>query len=371
VGVKGLIQQRYFIEKYFNEGDFIIMIDDDISQIDLSLSEFNNLQDFFNYSFQKCKEHNSFIWSVYPVFNPFYRQKQKDITTHLNFCVGTFYGIINRPDLQNIQLNKYLNNDEKEDVLRTLLYFINDGIVLRFNRIGFKTIYYGSVGGMGKKNDRISASISACNILQNNFNDYGSIWVRKSGIAEFKLKKIKSFDTDRSVILLPKIDDKIIDDLYNELQKITIKPLGKSNVRLNFNKFDRSIVFGLSKGRFNGIVDLSAYTKKHPHIWKLIQQIGKQLPDDFKYTSVFVNHNVICNPHKDKNNIGKSILLSFGDYEGCNIVIDGVEYNANRQPVLFNGVLLEHYNTPNLVGNKYSLVFFDGGYVLKNDLIII
>ena len=57
-----------------------------------------------------------------------------------------------------------------------------------------------------KKKDRISASISACNILQNNFNDYGSIWVRKSGIAEFKLKKIKSFDTDRSVILFPYLE---------------------------------------------------------------------------------------------------------------------------------------------------------------------
>ena len=53
-----------------------------------------------------------------------------------------------------------------------------------------------------------------------------------------------------------------------------------------------------------------------------------------------------------------SILLSFGDYTGCNIVINGDKYDANRQPIMFNGSLLEHYNSDDLVGNKYSLVFF-------------
>lgn len=361
VGVKGLVNQRNFIENYFDDGKYLIMIDDDITDIDLSLTKFTTLQDFFIYSFQKCIENNSFIWSVYPVFNPFFRQKQQHFTTNLNYCVGAFYGIINRPNLDNLQLNKFFKGDEKEDVLRTILYFIKDGIVLRFNNIGFKTQYYGSVGGMGKKNERIQSSISACKTLQNYFNDYGKIQIRKSGINEFKLKKIKSFNPDRSVTLLSKIDDHLIDELYNELQKITIKPLGKSNVRLNFNNTDRSVVFGLSRGRFSGKVDLSEYTKKHPYIWQLLQQIGEQLPDDFEYTSVFVNKNVICPPHKDKNNVGKSVLFSFGEYEGCNIVIDEIQYNAYKQPVLFNGALLNHYNTNDLVGNKYSLVFYDGG----------
>jgi hypothetical protein len=94
----------------------------------------------------------------------------------------------------------------------------------------------------------------------------------------------------------------------------------------------------------------------------LLQEIGNQLPAEFEYNSVFLNHNVVCSEHKDSNNVDKSILLSFGDYIGCNIVIDGTEYNANRQPVLFNGSLLPHYNTNDLVGNKYSLVFFQGNY---------
>lgn len=361
IGKKGLVKQREFIENYFEKNEAIVMLDDDIAEIDLSMTEFETLDNFFIHAFQKCKEENCFIWSVYPVYNPFFRKNQIEVTTHLNYCVGAFYGIITRKNNINLQIEKYLSGDEKEDVLRTLLYFIHDGIVLRYNKIGFKTTYYGSVGGMGKKKDRINAGEYACQILQQHFSEYGKISLRKSGIHEFKLKKIKSFNPDRSVTLLDKIDDNLIDNLYNELQKITVKQLGKSNVRLNFKANDRSVVFGTSRGRFNGVVGLSTASKKYPHIWDLIQQIGNQF-EDFEYNSVFLNHNVVCQPHKDKNNIGKSILISFGEYSGCHIIIDGVKYDANRQAVLFNGSLLEHYNTNDLVGNKYSLVFFKGNY---------
>ena len=341
-------------------------MDDDITNIDLSFTDFDTLDDFFVHAFQQCQEHKSFIWGVYACNNKYWiKDKKHCMTTRLNFCVGAFYGIINRPNHPNLELRNYLDGDEKEDVLRTLLYFINDGIVLKFQKVLFETEYYGKVGGMGKKQERIDASVYACNILQNKFADYGKMSFRESGIAEFKLKKnIESFNPDRTVCLLPKIDDLLIDNLYYELQKITI-PFSNSHSRSN-NK-SRSVVFGLTKGRVSKKVDLSAYSKKHPHIWEIIQQIGNQLPNDFEYNSVFLNHNVVCNPHKDKNNVGKSILLSFGEYSGCNIVIENVEYDANRQPVLFNGALLEHYNTNDLIGNKYSLVFFKGNYDLNDN----
>jgi len=361
VGVDGLVNQRNFIENYFNTGEHIVFLDDDISEIDLTMMpQFQTLNEFFCSAFEECIDKNSFIWSVYPVYNPFFRKKQTTVTYHLNYCVGAFYGIINRPNHEKLQINKYLKGDEKEDVLRTLLFFINDGIVLRYNQIGFKTKYYGNIGGMGKKQDRLIAGQEACEILQDNFSDYGKVTVRKNGVSEFKLKKTKVFNPDRSVTVLPKIDDKLIDELYSELQKITVKKLG-NNIRLNFSKQDRSILFGQSKGRFTGIVTAkSANTKKFPHIFRLISNIGQKL--NIEFSSVFLNHNVTCKPHKDKNNVGKSCLLSFGEYTGSNIIIDEKEYDANRQPVLFNGALLEHYNTPDLEGNKYSLVFFTGNY---------
>jgi len=359
IGVKGLVNQRNFIENYFTEGDHLIFMDDDIKQIDLSLSNFSTLQDFFVSAFQECIKHNSFIFAPYPVFNSFYRETKEPLSTCLKFIIGAFYGIINRPNDFDLKITDFTDGDEKEDTFRTLLYFIKDGSVLRFNRVGFKTFYYGKDGGgMGKLQERRENANLACEILDFHFYEYGSSYIRKTKtIAEFNLFKLNSFNPDKSISLLPKIDDNLIDNLYNDLQKITIKKLGKSNTRLNMTPDNRSICFGMVRQRFTGKVCLGLFSKKFPHIWNQIQLIGNQFVD-FSYNSVYLNHNVVCPPHKDKNNNGMSILLSFGDYTGCNIVINGDKYDANRQPIMFNGSLLEHYNTDDLVGNKYSLVFF-------------
>jgi hypothetical protein len=72
---------------------------------------------------------------------------------------------------------------------------------------------------------------------------------------------------------------------------------------------------------------------------------------------VHVNHNVKCPPHYDSKNVGNSVLISFGDYSGGEIIIDGQEFNAYHQPIMFNGSSLLHYNKEHQ-GNKYSLVYY-------------
>ena len=57
------------------------------------------------------------------------------------------------------------------------------------------------------------------------------------------------------------------------------------------------------------------------------------------------------------------MLLSFGDYSGCNIVVNNKIYDANCNPIIFNGSNLEHYNTDDLIGTKYSLVYFSNSCV--------
>jgi hypothetical protein len=55
------------------------------------------------------------------------------------------------------------------------------------------------------------------------------------------------------------------------------------------------------------------------------------------------------------------MLVSFGEYSGCNIVVEGAKLNADCQPIIFNGADLEHWNTDDLVGTKYSLVYYNAG----------
>ena len=144
--------------------------------------------------------------------------------------------------------------------------------------------------------------------------------------------------------------------LENLLKNIIVQKKSSTNNRRGFPPH-RSITFGLTRGRFNGKKELSYFSKKYPEIYQEIIKIGKKwCPIEF--TSIHLNHNLVCPKHKDSKNVGESCLVSFGEYTGCNIVINDVVYDAKYNPIVFNGAELEHYNTNDLHGNKYSLVFF-------------
>lgn len=192
IGKEGLVAQRQFIMEQWNWGKRIVFMDDDIESIDLSLSprfKPKNLESFLKEAFKECINSNSFIWGVYPVFNPFFRETKKEMTTELKYIVGAFYGIINRPKLESIKLTLTELNGQKEDVERTIKYYIEDDIVIRFNKIGFKTKYYGKDGGLGRFEDRLIPMQEACEKLKDKYPNYGDISVRKNGMHEFVLKR--------------------------------------------------------------------------------------------------------------------------------------------------------------------------------------
>jgi len=195
IGKKGLVPQRQFITNQWPANKHIVFLDDDVESIDLSLSpafKKHNLDYFIKYAFSECVKYKSYIWGVYAVFNPFFRKARKEMTTDLNYIVGAFYGIINRPTLKAVQLTITKENGQKEDVERTLKYFLHDGIVLRFNKIGFVTKYYGKEGGLGRFEDRIKPMLEASKKLKAKYPDYGEIKMRGNGMAEFVLKKVVS-----------------------------------------------------------------------------------------------------------------------------------------------------------------------------------
>lgn len=180
IGVKGIVEQRQFILEQYPENTNIVYMDDDIEEIDVP-----NLKEFIENAFTQCREKGAYLWGVYPVWNPFFRNKPD--TTCLNFCIGCFYGIINRHDHDlNIVISKQGN---KEDVERSLRYFIKDGIVLRFNKVGVKTKFF-SVGGIGTKTERMDEVKRETMALAEAFSEYGKIKIRKDGRHEFVLRKI-------------------------------------------------------------------------------------------------------------------------------------------------------------------------------------
>jgi hypothetical protein len=196
IGKRGLVQQREFIMNQWPEGKWIVFLDDDIKSIDLSLSPLfkkHNFNYFIKYAFDKCVANDAYIWGVYPVFNIHFRAPTPEMSTDLKYIVGAFYGIINRPTLNSLKLIITRKNGQKEDVERSIKYFIQDKIVLRFNRVGFVTQYYGREGGLGNYEERLKPMQEACKKLIKKYPEYGYSKKRKKGMCEVGLRKIHAF----------------------------------------------------------------------------------------------------------------------------------------------------------------------------------
>ena len=158
------------------------------------------------------------------------------------------------------------------------------------------------------------------------------------------------------VEILPEIYEQEFSKLYHLLNHIKI-PMTNVNTNRRQFPYHKRMCFGLSRGRFTGVVGLSRDSLKYPEVFEEIMRIGdKYVP--FKWTSVHLNHCLTCPPHKDDNNNGKSLLVSFGEYTGSPIVVEDYIYNTRHRPIMFNGSKLLHWNTPDLEGNKYSLVYY-------------
>ena len=185
VGVLGLKEQKTFIENYYEEGKQILYLDDDIKEIDLD--SFNSLDDLIQTGFRECKNKGSFIWSIYPVYNPFFRKTKEHLSTSLKLCIGAFCGIINRPNNENIKLEFC---GDREDVERTIKYFINDGIVLRFNKVGYKTKFF-NTGGLGTLKQRYDTITQEVMLLNEKYGEYGKVRQKKDYL-DFQLKPIKT-----------------------------------------------------------------------------------------------------------------------------------------------------------------------------------
>jgi len=202
IGPLGLHHMRNYIRSYFPEGCELIQLDDDIEDLysmqeDSSIEDIKSckryplykmtLQEFHSMidaAFHYLRQHQLHLFGIYPVRNGYFMKDLPEITLDLRFCVGVFWGCINqhKNELQ-------LELEEKEDVERTLRYYVQDKGILRFNRIVPKTNYYKTPGGMqARPYSRIDSSKASCNYLMTHFKPYCKLYTsKKSGIYEIRL----------------------------------------------------------------------------------------------------------------------------------------------------------------------------------------
>lgn len=190
IGEKGLKNQRNFISNFYLDKQKIVQMDDDIEGVKMlvvnkkdeknrklwKLKDVPNLHQLIIDTFEMSGKMGAFLWGIYPIANPYFMSPK--VTSELKFIVGPMFGIINRKDG-----NLKLTIDEKENVERTLQYFMKDKAVLRLNNVTVITKYYTNPGGMqadkdAKKKRMLDAEKSA-QYLHKKYPDLTKIFYRK------------------------------------------------------------------------------------------------------------------------------------------------------------------------------------------------
>lgn len=185
VGKKGIVQQRKFISQYFPKGTHIVSMDDDVRNlVKLSgdkLKKISNLDAFFKQAFEQLKKHKLYLWGVYPMKNSLYMKNKT--TKDLRFIIGVTHGYINRHDPK---LYPHLKSTSKEDIEQTILFYLKDKGVLRFNNISFSTTF-NAPGGLGT--DRYKMNKTAQEYLVKKYPTIAHPKFRKDGTPEISLTR--------------------------------------------------------------------------------------------------------------------------------------------------------------------------------------
>ena len=178
VAIKGLKEVREFIFNYYDEGEKLLCLDDDIEAVrELYFTDDNksklrpveNLKEIVKLGFELCEKHSLKLWGLYPVpNNAFFMENQKEITCDYKFIIGKDMNKLSCPDL-----------DDYERSIRSYLLY---GGSVRFNHIAPKTNFKKNTGGaqaveLGDRENRLSKSRG---ILLNTYPDLLHLRKRKN-----------------------------------------------------------------------------------------------------------------------------------------------------------------------------------------------
>ena len=144
------------------------------------------------------------------------------------------------------------------------------------------------------------------------------------------------------------------DDFAELIAELQAHPIPINHDRRVAGK-GRSQAFGVIR-RWSYRPWLSRNTWMRPILWKLLLAFAESFVT-IEWDAIQVNDNYQSAPHRDKGNCGVSYIVSFGDFTGGELVVEGNTYDIRHRAFLFNGSELLHRTNP-WSGSRYSLVFY-------------
>ncbi len=164
VGYPGVKRIRNFMQDYYQEGEYVFFIDDDIESVYIVGADGKCRTDFdldalINYGFQISEEMAGSIWGIQACDNPFFMKRQ--ISGGLKYICAGFHG-------QRIthHSSAYVTVDDKEDFERSVNAYLRDGTVTRLDYVGIKTKCYTERGGMQVERTRARIEADARKLIQ-------------------------------------------------------------------------------------------------------------------------------------------------------------------------------------------------------------
>ena len=146
-----LRRARVFMRNYFNEGEHIVFMDDDIDRLctlgskEKKLIDLEDFDGFIKKAFRHAIKNHCRLWGICSHNNAFYMNKS--VSMGLRYVIGTFYGLINTHDKDT-----YISLDDpyqaKEGCERSILFYLKDGAVMRVNHVGLETKFFNNRGGL-------------------------------------------------------------------------------------------------------------------------------------------------------------------------------------------------------------------------------
>jgi len=197
IAEKGMAAVRNYITRFFPIGKPIFNMDDDITGfLEYSATARRNerplgdLAAAISAGFTAARRTGYRLFGFYPVANGYFMRPGPP-STDLRYIIGAVWGILNPGPILTVTI------DDKEDYLRTVMMYVLDGGVLRFNGIAPKTAYYKEPGGMQETRtlSRISDSAKA---MVAAFPDLVKInLTKRSGMPEVRLRDSRPEDERR------------------------------------------------------------------------------------------------------------------------------------------------------------------------------
>lgn len=170
-----------YIQNYFDDEEYIFVIEDDIKQIQSLMTK--DLKKLFHFIESYCDSKNIKSFGVYPSSNKFFMSKTIEIG--LTYIVANMFGFRAKKNNNLLCVLK-----SKTDYERSVRYYKTLGDIARFNFISCVTNNYTNKGGMQEIEDRANlekeASLGLCKLFPNIFSINNK---RKSKYIEVKMNK--------------------------------------------------------------------------------------------------------------------------------------------------------------------------------------